>query len=375
MQCGTDHGVACGTCAGKTICDPMNHCQAVCVNKDCGVDQGVACGTCNSTDYCEAADGKCHAACMGMNCGVDHGVSCGECAGKAYCTTSNTCAPACVNLGCGTDHGIACGTCGADTTCESQKCVTCPSGKYFCEGSLGYLCYKNSASRSVIVSCNASQFCDAAWPDLRCTSIPCTPSSSYCTPNGVLTTCNAQGTGGVAGGVDCKATGLDCTEYGCGRISQFVEGGYAPQQLGSAVAPFTTGNIYEVTKGALLVKFSFYVKPYNDQTITWLVAVGDAWSGPFTKVFSKTTTVLGNRLDRYEGPGVVNTNLTAGRFYLIAMQAKSNAVTDIYEGASYDPEFGRHREGYWANTALDDNFPSKAVSNTFTIDLYSFRVP
>ncbi len=58
FECGTDHGVDCGTCEGMTHCR-NNRCIRARIYRDCGTDGGVDCGTCSEGLVCAAGAGVC----------------------------------------------------------------------------------------------------------------------------------------------------------------------------------------------------------------------------------------------------------------------------------------------------------------------------
>ena len=132
MSCGTDQGIACGTCGAKQICNGAQTCEDACAGMSCGTDQEIACGTCTSPQYCGAAN-VCLDPCQGMSCGTDQGVSCGMCTGQDYCA-NNVCKAPCAGMQCGLDKGVVCGTCAAGKGCDAaNQCVVCSPGLNFAQ--------------------------------------------------------------------------------------------------------------------------------------------------------------------------------------------------------------------------------------------------
>ena len=113
-------------------CRELDACEDVCAGMSCGTDQGIACGTCGAKQICNGAQ-TCEDACAGMSCGTDQGVSCGMCTGQDYCA-NNVCKAPCAGMQCGLDKGVVCGTCAAGKGCDAaNQCVVCSPGLNFAQ--------------------------------------------------------------------------------------------------------------------------------------------------------------------------------------------------------------------------------------------------
>ncbi len=136
-ECGENEGVSCGVCTGMTYCNEAQQCEEVCVDMDCGTDQGIDCGSCFDDQFCDA--NVCRDACEDMECGTDRGIDCGSCLSDEFCD-ANQCRKACEDMNCGTDHDVDCGTCSTDMICGSDNVCYDPCEEKECGNIEGVDC-------------------------------------------------------------------------------------------------------------------------------------------------------------------------------------------------------------------------------------------
>lgn len=151
---------------------------------------------------------------MGKTRPCAKGQTCVEQASKATCVVAPVCQPGTTQCDASGTQVERCAVDGASLTTiadcseRGQRCVggacqslMCQPNQAYCDKNTLRLCAPDGKSSSLLLTCGAKQYCDAAT--LSCEAGLCAPNQPAC--NGTIaTTCNANGSGYVAGGTNCS---------------------------------------------------------------------------------------------------------------------------------------------------------------------------
>jgi hypothetical protein len=217
--------------------------------------------------------------------------------------------------------------------CSNGECrpQLCAPSQYFCEGQQVKLCSADGLSASVIQTCAATHYCDAA--NATCQTLLCTPNQPACNGS-VATTCNSSGTGYVPGGTNCSALGQTCASGAC--TSSVVSDVVAENSTATSATYLNKlkVNFFRADVSRTLTQIEMYLDT-TATSLTWLVYESTTQTGIYDGILSAVTGVAGAGA-RYHSSGPLNVALVAERFYGIGVHWTTG--TGYYFASSAQPQ-------------------------------------
>lgn len=273
------------------------------------------------------------------------------CAADAYCSPgywyclADVCTsgqPICADL----DHLATCkadgsgpngaGTaCGANKICDAGQCKTqvCTPNALYCSGGHVQACDSYGLSSTQSQYCFADEFCKtSSSSSAACAKKVCTSGTKGCSGESYAT-CDSLGSGYVDSPTNCATTGKVCSLSGCAATAVDEMGDASSYEF--LYTNYLTGNVFLATASRTLSQLEFdAMGDLTGQSIHWAVYSSASKAGPYTPEFDVITA---GGPAGFQSSGTIAATLTAGRYYLAAIQLSSSSYFYLYRSAALTP--------------------------------------